>query len=216
LTLEQLSEVQASLDRATRGRVVAEERYKHFQGEYKKMVVQLKDAKAKADDYLHQLSFASRVQNAAWSDGLHLGFETFRTWWKDSSWKIDLDQVNVEDVPCTSETMRRMTNLSREEMPDVVGIIVFDYHPPVEDFEATLEGAPDKEAVEDDGAAPIAQDPLLFPRRSIFFFSCTNFIIHLYIPNYFNNKRKVSFCFLLASLFLFFPLKITTITFDEF
>ena len=157
-------------------KVIAEERYKHFQGEYKKVMLELKDAKAKADDYLHQLSFSLRVRDADWVNGLHLRFETFRTWWKDPSRKVDLDRLHVEDIPCTSETLRRLTNLDREEMPDAAGIAVFDYHPPVEDFKATLEGAPNKEAVEDDGAAPIAQDPLLFPWGFLdIFFFCTNF-----------------------------------------
>ena len=91
LTLEQLSEVQASLDRASKGKTVAEERYKHFQGEHRKAVLELKDVKTKANDYLHQLSFASTVWDAACADDLHLRFKTFRTWWKDPSWKMDLD-----------------------------------------------------------------------------------------------------------------------------
>ena len=93
------------------------------------MSLELKEAKAKADDYLYQLSFASRVQDAAWADSLHLGFETFRTWWKDPSRKVDLDKMHVEDVPCTSETMRRLTSLGREEMPDAAGIAIFDSPP---------------------------------------------------------------------------------------
>ena len=110
-TLEQLSEVQASLDRAARGKTIAKERYKHFQGVHKKAMLELKDVKAKADDYLHQLSFTSRVRDTAWADGLYLRFETFRTWWKDPSWKTDLDRLNIEDIPCTSETIRRLTSL---------------------------------------------------------------------------------------------------------
>ena len=47
--------------------------------------------------------------------------------------------------------------------PDAAGITVFNYHPSVEDSEATLEGAQDKEAIEDDGADPIAQDPPVIP-----------------------------------------------------
>ena len=93
------------------------------------MSLELKEAKAKANNYLHQLSFASRVRDAAWADGLHLGFETFRTWWKDPSRKVDLDKMHVEDVPCTSETMRWLTSLCREEMPDAASIAVFGYHP---------------------------------------------------------------------------------------
>jgi hypothetical protein len=162
-TLEQLSKVQTSLDRALKGRIITEERYKHFHGEYKRTVLKLKEAKAKAADYLHQLSFASRVRDSAWADGLHLGFEMFRSWWKDPSHKVDLGKIHVEDIPCTSETIRRLTNLGREEMPDAAGITVFDYHPPTEDSEATQEDAQDKEAVESDGAAPIAHDPFVVP-----------------------------------------------------
>ena len=64
-TLEQLSEVQASLERATNGKIIADERYKHFQGEHRRVTLELKEVKAKVDDYLHQLSFASRVRDAA-------------------------------------------------------------------------------------------------------------------------------------------------------
>ena len=49
--------------------------------------------------------------------------------------------MHVEDVPCTSEIMRRLTSLGQEEMPDAAGIAVFDYHPPTKDSEATLEDA---------------------------------------------------------------------------
>ena len=105
------------------------------------------------------------MQDATWANGLYLGFETFRTWGKDPSRKIDLDKLKVKDVPCTNETMRRLTSLNREEeMPDVAGIAVFDYHPPAEDSEAALEGAQTREVVEDAEATPTARDPLLFLR----------------------------------------------------
>ena len=58
---------------------MAEERYKHFQGKHKKVMLELKETRAKTANYLHQLSFASRVRDVAWADDLHLGFETFRT-----------------------------------------------------------------------------------------------------------------------------------------
>ena len=48
----------------------------------------------------------------------------FRTWWNDPSRTVDLDKMHVEDVPCTSETMRRLTSLGGEEMPDAAGIAV--------------------------------------------------------------------------------------------
>jgi hypothetical protein len=44
----------------------------HFNALYKGMRLELKEAKVKAVDYLHQLSFASRVRDSAWADGLHL------------------------------------------------------------------------------------------------------------------------------------------------
>jgi multidrug resistance efflux pump len=80
-TLEQLKESQASVDRAVKSKVIAKEKYQHFQGQYKKMRLQLKGAKAKVANYLHILSFTSRIRDSAWADGLHLGFETFKAWW---------------------------------------------------------------------------------------------------------------------------------------
>jgi hypothetical protein len=94
--LEQLAESQASVERAVEGKVVAEEKFQHFNTLYKGMRLELKEAKAKAADYLHQLSFTSRVRDSAWADGLHLGFETFRTWWRDPARKMDLNSVNIE------------------------------------------------------------------------------------------------------------------------
>jgi hypothetical protein len=82
-TLEQLKESQALIERISKGKLVAEERYKYFQGEHRKTSLELKEAWAKATDYLHQLSFALRVRDATWADGIHLGFKTFRTWWRD-------------------------------------------------------------------------------------------------------------------------------------
>ena len=71
---------------------------------------------------------------------------------------MDLDQLNVKDALYTNETMRRLTSLGQEDMSDAARIAVFDYHLPVEDSETALEGAKNKEAV-DDKATPTAQDP---------------------------------------------------------
>jgi hypothetical protein len=65
--------------KAKKSKVVAEEKFNHFQGKYKKMRLQLKEAKVKAANYLRQLSFASMIRDFTWTDGLHLGFETFKT-----------------------------------------------------------------------------------------------------------------------------------------
>ena len=72
---------------------------------------QLKKAMTKAANYLYQLSFASRVRDSAWANRLFLGFETFRASSKDTSRKIDLDLVHIDDIPYISETMRRLTSL---------------------------------------------------------------------------------------------------------
>jgi hypothetical protein len=87
-------------------KVMAGEKFQHFNSLYKGMRLELKEAKAKVADYLHQLSFASRVRDFAWTDGLHLGFETFRTWWRDLARKMDLNLVNIEDIPMTSGAIR--------------------------------------------------------------------------------------------------------------
>jgi hypothetical protein len=100
--LEQLKESQASMERVVASKVVAEEKFQHFNSLYKGMRLELKEAKAKATKYLHHLSFASRVQDLAWADGIHLSFETFKTWWKDPAWKMDLNSVNIKDIPMTS------------------------------------------------------------------------------------------------------------------
>jgi chromosome segregation ATPase len=64
-SLKQLKESQTSIDRALKGKLVAEERYKHFHGEHRKATLELKEARAKAANYLHQLSSASRIRDAA-------------------------------------------------------------------------------------------------------------------------------------------------------
>jgi hypothetical protein len=150
--LEQLAESQASTERAMEGRIVAEEKFHHFNALYKGMRLELKEAKAKAADYLHQLSFASRVRDSAWADGLHLGFETFRTWWRDSARKMDLNSVNIEDIPMTKEAIRQLISLGREEMPDAAGIDRFAYHPE----EAPEGGEAEKE--HDDAENPLSAE----------------------------------------------------------
>ena len=54
-------EAQTSLIKAEKGKVVAEEKYKHFWDLYMKPKLLLKEANAKAANYLHQLSFTSRI-----------------------------------------------------------------------------------------------------------------------------------------------------------
>jgi hypothetical protein len=147
--------------------VVFKEKHKHFQGMYKKTKLQLKKAKAKVADYLYQLSFASRVQDSAWADGLHLIFKTFRTWWKDPARKMDLNLVHIEDIPCIGEAIRRLTSLGQEEMPDAAGITEFDYHPRSGDSEVVPEGGEAREAFEDVEATPTTQDPHVAPEGEI-------------------------------------------------
>jgi hypothetical protein len=110
------------------------------------MRLQLKGVEAKAANYLHQLSFASWVRDSTWANRLHLEIETFRTWWQDPTWKMDLNLVNIKDVPCTGETIQRLTSLGREETPDVAGIDEFNYNPEADHSEAALEGGKVSEA----------------------------------------------------------------------
>ena len=163
MTLEGLKASQASVIEAEKGKVVVKEKFKHFQGLYKKTKLQLNEAKAKVADYPHQLSLSSRVQDSAWADGLHLEFKTFRTWWKDPARKMDLNLIQIKDIPCTGKAIWWLTSLAQEEMLDTAGIAEFDYHPQANDSKAASEGGEAKEAFEDDEATPTAQDPLLLP-----------------------------------------------------
>jgi hypothetical protein len=97
--LEQLKESRATVEKVSEGKLIAEERYKHFHGEHQKLSHGLRKAEEKAADYLRQLSFASRVRDAAWADGMYLRFETFWTWWKDPAQRIDFNSVNIKDIP---------------------------------------------------------------------------------------------------------------------
>jgi hypothetical protein len=150
--LEQLKESRATVEKVSEGKLIAEERYKHFHGEHRKLSHGLRKAEEKAADYLRQLSFASRVRDAAWADGMYLGFETFRTWWKDPAQRIDLNSVNIEDIPCTGEAIRRLLSFGADEMPDAAGIHEFNYQPPVAEAEDEAEAA-DSEAVREVSAA---------------------------------------------------------------
>jgi hypothetical protein len=120
--------------------------------------LELKEAKAKVADYLRQLSFASRVRDSAWADGIHLSFETFRTWWKDPARKMDLNLVNIEDIPMTSAAIRQLISLGQEEMPDAVGIDRFDYKP-----ETVSKGGEAEKEPKDAMNYPLAQDPPIDP-----------------------------------------------------
>ena len=77
--------------------------------------------------------------------------------------------MQIEDIPCTRETMRQLTSLGRNEMPDAARIADFDYHPPAEDYEAVPKGTKAREAAENDEASPTVQDPLI---RQLICFSC--------------------------------------------
>jgi hypothetical protein len=54
--------------------------------------------------------------------------------------------VNIEDIPCTGETIRWLTSLGREEMPNATRIDEFNYNPEANHFEVASEGGEAKEA----------------------------------------------------------------------
>ena len=58
-----------------------------------------------------------------------------------------------------SETIRQLTSLGREEIPDVAGIDQFKYDPHADHFDAALEDAEAREAsIEDAKVTPAEQD----------------------------------------------------------
>jgi hypothetical protein len=101
-----------------------------------------------------------RVRDAAWAEGIHLGFKTFRAWWRDPAQRVDLNSVNIEDIPCTNEAIRRLISLGREEMPNAVRIAKFDYRPPAPEPKAAKEDGEAREAFRNAGATTDVQDPL--------------------------------------------------------
>jgi hypothetical protein len=101
------------------------------------------------------------------TDGIRLGFETFRAWWRDPAQRVDLNSVNIEDIPCTAEATRRLLSLGREEMPDAAGIAKFDYRPPAPEPEAAEDDGEAREAPENVEATPTEQDPLSLLRGSV-------------------------------------------------
>jgi hypothetical protein len=129
-----------------------------------KVMLELREAQVKVVDYLHQLSFASRVRDAAWADRIHLKFKTFRTWWRDPTQRVDFNSVNIEDIPCTNKAIRCLLSLGREEMLDAAGIVEFDYCPLAPKPEATEGSREAKEASGNAEATPAVQDPLLLLR----------------------------------------------------
>jgi hypothetical protein len=108
------------------------------------------------------LSFASRVRDATWADKIHLRFETFRTWWRDPAQRVDLNSVNIKDIPCTKEVIRPLLSLGRKEMPNTAGIAEFDYRPALEP-EAIGESGEAREAFGNAEATPAVQDPHVTP-----------------------------------------------------
>jgi hypothetical protein len=88
----------------------------------------------------------------------------FRTWFRDPTQKVDLNSVNIEDIPCTNEAIQCLISLGREEMPDTVGIADFDYHPPPPELEAAAEGKEAREASRDAEATPAVQGPPVTPQ----------------------------------------------------
>jgi hypothetical protein len=73
---------------------------------------------------------------------------------------VDLNLVNIEDVPATNEAIRRLISLGQEEMLDAERIRTFDYRPPALESEATPGGGEARLASEDAEAISTAQSPL--------------------------------------------------------
>lgn len=53
--------------------------------------------------------------------------------------------MNIEDIPCTSETIWQLTSLGQEEMSDAIRIDKFNYNPLAKHSNPAPEGAKAKE-----------------------------------------------------------------------
>jgi hypothetical protein len=73
---------------------------------------------------------------------------------------VGLNSVNIEDIPCTNEAIRRLLSLGQEEMPDAAGISQFDYRPPASEPKVAEEDGEAREASGNVEATPVVQDPL--------------------------------------------------------
>jgi hypothetical protein len=71
---------------------------------------------------------------------------------------MDLNLVNIEDIPMTSGVIRQLISLGREEIPDAVGIDKFDYRP-----EAAPKAGETEKKPEDVAKSPPAQNPPVDP-----------------------------------------------------
>jgi hypothetical protein len=80
---------------------------------------------------------------------------------------MDLNLMNIEDIPCTNEAIRCLISIGREKMPYDVGIVDFDYCPLAPEPETVLKGEEAREAYENAEAMPAVQDPLLLRRGNI-------------------------------------------------
>ena len=162
------------LENATKATVIAEEKLKFFNSKYVKARAQLKKAKAQAANYLRQLSFASWVWNSVFADELILGFETFRTWAKDPTHSINLDEVNIEDILSSDAAMSQLTNLGQEQMPDTVGMKDFTYDPFAKKMNQGSKGTktiPGKEKTSEAvsiGSTPAETSPVVDPKRGMY------------------------------------------------
>jgi hypothetical protein len=70
---------------------------------------------------------------------------------------MDLNLVNIKDIPMTSRAIRQLTSLGREEMPDAAGIDRFKYN-----LEVAPEGG-EADEPEDATKSPLAKDPPIDP-----------------------------------------------------
>jgi hypothetical protein len=77
-----------------------------------------------------------------------LGFETFQTWAKDPTHSINLNEVNIEDIPCSDAVMSQLMNFGQEQLFDAAGMKDFTYDPFAEKGDQGNKGAkivPDNE-----------------------------------------------------------------------
>jgi hypothetical protein len=54
---------------------------------------------------------------------------TFRTWANDLTRTMDLNEVNIKDIPCSDTSMAQLISLGQEQMPNAAGIKEFNDDP---------------------------------------------------------------------------------------
>lgn len=89
------------------------------ESKYRKLKKKYYHYKAKAAQFLKQLSFLPWFRDQSWARGYHWGFESFRTLAKNPSvFQINLSTVPVNFLPIPEQVAHELHDLGAELLPD--------------------------------------------------------------------------------------------------